>query len=312
MVRDHSGSIKRKELINWLRKIEQGQVMQQLLDNDVLKSFVAIAEHGSFTRAARQVHRTPSAISMQIKRLEETVGKTLFVRDSKQVRLTADGEILLSYGRRLLKLNEEAMQQFLSPALEGRVGFGTSDDVGTRILPRLLAQFSRSYPAVQVDVVVGSSRTNFQKVNYGDLDMALVVVGNEGQQTRGEIVHSEPLVWAGLEGGIALHQSPLPVALAYQGCVWRWMAMESLDKANIPYRVAYTCEHSSGQEAAMLADFAVAPFPLGLVRPPLRKLGDDRLPEMGNYQIALVRGKANPINDALAAFVKEAFANFNA
>lgn len=285
--------------------------MQPLLDNDLLKSFVAIAENGSFTRAAKQVHRTPSAISMQIKRLEETVGKSLFVRDAKQVRLTAEGEVLLSYGRRLLKLNEEAMQQFFSPKLEGRVGFGTSDDVGTRILPRLLAQFSRSYPAVQIDVVVGSSKTNFQKVDSGELDMALVVVGNEGQQSRGEIVHSEPLVWTGLEGGIAIHQSPLPVALAYQGCVWRWMAMRSLDKADTPYRVAYTCEHSGGQEAAMLADLAVAPFPLGLVKAPLRKLADDRLPEMGNYQIALVRGDANPINNALAAYVKEAFADVN-
>lgn len=284
----------------------------QLLDNEVLKSFVAIAEQGSFTRAARQVHRTPSALSMQIKRLEETVGKTLFVRDARQVRLTAEGEVLLSYGRRLLKLNEEAMQQFFSPALAGRVGFGTSDDVGTRILPRLLAQFSRSYPAVQIDVVVGSSRSNRRKVDAGDLDMALVVVGNEGQESRGEIVHSEPLVWTGRDGGIAVHQTPLPVAVANPGCVWRWMAMGSLDKADIPYRVAYTCEHSSGQEAAMLADLAVAPFPLGLVKPPLRKLSDDRLPEMGNYQIALVRSDATPINDALAAYVKEAFADFNA
>lgn len=283
----------------------------QLLDNEVLRSFVAIAEQGSFTRAAQQVHRTPSAVSMQIKRLETNVGKSLFVRDAKQVRLTADGEVLLSYGRRLLKLNEEAMRQFHSPVLEGRVGFGTSDDVGTRILPRLLAQFSRSYPAVQIDVVVGTSRTNLQKVDSGELDMALVVVGNEGQQSRGEIVHSEPLVWTGREGGIAIHQSPLPVAVANQGCVWRWMAIRSLDKAGIPYRIAYTCEHSSGQEGAMLADLAVAPFPLGLVRAPLRKLGDDRLPEMGNYQIALVRGDANPINDELATYVKEAFTNLN-
>lgn len=284
----------------------------ELLDNDVLKSFVAIAEHGSFTRAARQVHRTPSAISMQIKRLEASVGKTLFVRDTKQVRLTAEGEVLLSYGRRLLKLNEEALQQFRSPTLEGRVGFGTSGDVGTRILPRLLAQFARSYPAVQVDVVVGTSKSNLQRVDSGELDMALVVVGDEGQESRGEIVHTEPLVWTCREGGIASHQTPLPVAVANQGCIWRWMAMGSLDKADIPYRIAYTCEHSSGQEAAMLADLAVAPFPLGLVKAPLRKLSDDRLPEMGNYQIALVRSDANPINDALAAYVKEAFTDFNA
>lgn len=279
----------------------------QLLENDVLRTFVAIAEQGSFTRAAKQVHRTPSAISMQIKRLEEMVGKTLFVRDARQVRLTSEGEVLLSYGRRMLRLNEEAMQQFFSPELEGRVGFGTSDDVGTRILPRLLAQFSRSYPAVQIDVVVGGSKTNLRRVDAGELDMALIVVGNEGQEPRGEVVHTEPLVWTGREGGIAAHKSPLPVALADQGCVWRWMALGALDGAGIPYRIAYTCEHSSGQEAAMLADLAVAPFPLSLVRQPLKKVNDDTLPDMGEYQIALVRGKSNPINDALASYVKEAF-----
>ena len=284
----------------------------QLLDNDVLRTFVAIAESGSFTKAAKHVHRTPSAISMQIKRLEETVGKSLFFRDARHVSLTAEGEVLLSYGRRLLKLNEEAMQQFLSPTLEGRVGFGTSDDIGTRILPNLLAQFSRSYPAIQIDVVVDNSITNQRRVESGELDMALVVVGNEGQEPiRGEIVHSEPLVWAGREGGIAAHQSPLPVALAPQGCVWRWMTVGALDRAGVRYRVAYTCEHSAGQEAAMLADLAVAAFPLSLVRAPLRKVSDEILPELGNYQIALVRGKTSPISDALASFVKDAFADFN-
>ncbi|MDI9245392.1 LysR substrate-binding domain-containing protein [Marinobacter sp. CHS3-4] len=283
----------------------------QLLDNDVLRTFVAIAESGSFTRAAKQVHRTPSAISMQIKRLEDTVGKALFIRDARHVQLTSEGEVLLSYGRRLLKLNEEAMEQFLSPTLEGRVGFGTSDDVGTRILPSLLAQFSRTYPAVQIDVMVDSSRTNLKRVDSGELDMALIVNGNEGQNARGEVVHSEPLVWVGREGGIAAHQSPLPIALAPTGCVWRRMATKALDQENISYRIAYTCEHSTGQEAAMIADLAIAAFPLGLVRSPLRKITDSSLPDLGDYQISLVRGQSNPITDALASYVREAFADFN-
>jgi len=283
----------------------------QLLDNDVLRTFVAIAESGSFTRAAKQVHRTPSAISMQIKRLEDTVGKSLFIRDARHVQLTAEGEVLLSYGRRLLKLNEEAMQQFISPTLKGRVGFGTSDDVGTRILPSLLAQFSRTYPAVQIDVRVDSSKSNLKRVDSGELDMALVVHGNEGQDPRGEVVHSEPLVWVGREGGIAAHQTPLPIALATKGCVWRRMATRALDQESMPYRIAYTCEHSTGQEAAMIADLAIAAFPLGLVRSPLRKIMDENLPELGDYQIALVRGEGNPITDALASYVKDAFADFN-
>ncbi|HCA11269.1 MAG TPA: LysR family transcriptional regulator, partial [Marinobacter adhaerens] len=134
-----------------------------LLDNDVLRSFVAIAESGTFTSAAKVVHRTPSALSMQIKQLEKNLGKTLFIREPRHVTLTAEGEVLLDYSRRLLRLNEEAVQHFLSPTLEGKVGIGTSDDVGTRILPEVLAEFARSYPAVLVDVVVGSSKQNLAR-----------------------------------------------------------------------------------------------------------------------------------------------------
>ncbi|MFY0989591.1 LysR substrate-binding domain-containing protein [Halomonas sp. C05BenzN] len=279
-----------------------------LLDTDVLRTFVAIAESGSFTRAARQVFRTPSALSMQIKRLEETLGQTLFVREARQVRLTPEGEVLLGYGRRLLKLNEEAVTQFLAPSLEGRVSIGTTDDVGTRILPGVLARFARSHPAVQVEVVVGGSTGILARLDAGELDLVLVTSGNPGQPVRGEIVHSEPLVWAGREGGIAAQRSPLPVALAHHGCAWRGMALDALDRAGVSYRIAYTCEHSAGQEAAMLADLAVSPFPLTLVRPPLRRIDRALLPPLGDYQLELVkRGGAGEASEALVGHVIEAF-----
>ncbi|WP_104202889.1 LysR family transcriptional regulator [Billgrantia saliphila] len=283
-----------------------------LLDSDVLRTFVAIAECGSFTRAARQVFRTPSALSMQIKRLEETLGQALFVREARQVRLTPEGEVLLGYGRRLLKLNEEAVTQFLAPKLEGRVAFGTTDDVGTRILPSVLAQFARSHPAVQVDVVVGSSREMLARLDAGELDLVLLTAGNPGQEPRGEIVHSEPLVWVGREGGIAAQRSPLPVALAHQGCAWRGMALDALGRAGVSYRIAYSCEHCAGQEAAMLADLAVAPFPVSLVRPPLRRIDPSLLPPLGEYQLAIVkRGGIGQACEALAGHVMAAFGDLS-
>ncbi|KMQ75927.1 LysR family transcriptional regulator [Marinobacter subterrani] len=278
-----------------------------LLDNEVLRSFVAIAECGTFTSAARVVHRTPSALSMQIKQLEKNLGKTLFIREPRRVTLTADGEILLDYGRRLLRLNEEAVQHFISPILEGKVGIGTSDDVGTRILPEVLAEFARSYPAVLVDVVVGSSKQNLARLDAGQLDMTLVTVADEGAVTRGEVVHEEPLVWAGREGASAYLRSPLPIAMAHEDCAWRRMTLRALDTAGIAYRIAYTCEHCSGQEAAMLADLAVAPFPKSLVRPPLKEIAGDSLPEIGVYHLALVRRGSDPLTDALASHVKGAF-----
>lgn len=278
-----------------------------LLDTDVLKTFVTIAECGSFTRAAMQVHRTPAALSLQIKRLEEMIGKTVFLRQPRQVRLTAEGETLLGYSRRLLRLNEEAIQQFLAPSITGRISFGTTDDIGTRLLPWVLAHFSRSFPSVQVDVTITSSREILDRLDSGNLDMALVIIGNEGQEMRGEIVHTEPLAWAGREGGIAFEKSPLPLAIANQGCVWRRVALSALDNAGMPYRIAYNCENSAAQEAAMLADLAVTPFPASLIRPPLKKLDKEGLPELAEYQISLVRNAYNPETDALAAHIKSAF-----
>ncbi|HAD62704.1 MAG TPA: LysR family transcriptional regulator [Alcanivorax sp.] len=281
-----------------------------LLDTDTLRTFVAIAENGSFTRAAHQVFRTPSALSMQIKRLEETLGQSLFIREARRVSLTPEGEVLLGYGRRLLKLNEEAVGRFLAPSLEGSVRLGTPDDVGTRVLPQVLTRFARSHPAVQVNVNAGRSIDLLKRLDDGELDLALVTLGHSDLSAkRGEVVHTEPLVWAGRDGGVAVQRSPLPLSLANHGCAWREMALGALDKAEISYRVAYNSEHCAGQEAAMLADLAVAPFPASLVQPPLRVLGPENgLPALGDYQIALVRRDGSgPAAEALAEQVVQTF-----
>jgi len=280
-----------------------------LLDNDVLRTFVTIAECGTFTAAARIVHRTPSALSMQIKQLEQKLGKCLFIREPRRVRLTTEGEALLDYSRRLLQLNEEAIQYFLAPTLEGKVGIGTSDDIGTRILPEVLSQFARSYPAVLVNVVVGSSKQNLERLDAGELDMVLVTVSDEVREIRGEVVHEEPLVWAGHEESSAFLRSPVPLAVAHEGCAWRRMTLRALDRLGTPYRIAYTCENCSGQEAALMADLAIAPFPRSLVQAPLKEITNPNLPEIGSYQLALVRRGSNPVNDALASHVKDAFVN---
>ncbi len=281
-----------------------------LLESDVLKTFVGIAESGSFTRTAAQVYRTTAAVSMQIKRLEETLGRTLFVREARRVRLTPEGEMLLGYARRLLKLNEEAVAQFLAPALAGRIGFGSPTDLGSRVLPGVLSMFARSHPAVQVDVAVGRSADLIEKLDAGELDLILINAGNDGQDdSRGEIIYSEALVWAGREGGLAVQRSPLPLALAYPGCAWRRTALDALDRLDLPYRIAYSCEQCAGQESAMIADLAVAPFPRSLVRPPLRRLGEEHgLPPLGDYHIKLLRGSNR--GDAAAALAAQVLLAF--
>lgn len=284
-----------------------------LLESDVLRTFVAIAESGSFTRAAGQIYRSTSAVSMQIKRLEETLGRSLFIREARQVRLTPAGEILLGYARRLLKLNEEAVAQFLQPALQGRVRFGTPADVGTRILPGLLALFARSHPGVEVEVSVARGIDMIERIDAGELDLALITTGNLGQDdSRGEPIHSEPLVWAGRSGGVAALRTPLPLALASPDCAWRRQALDALDRIGRGYRIAYSSEQSSGQEAAMIADLAIAPYPASLVRPPLQQLdGQYGLPQLGDYRINLLRGSnRSDAVEVLAAQVIAAFAEY--
>ncbi len=276
----------------------------------MLRTFVAIAETASFSRAARQVFRTTSAVSMQIKKLEEMLGQPLFLREARRVTLTPAGETLLRYSRRLLKLNDEAVSEFLKPSLAGTVRFGTPDDIGTRILPGVLADFARSYPAVEVDVVVSSSQTLLKRLDDGELDLVLITAGSADDKTAdGTVVHTEPLVWAERDGGTALERHPLPIAFASPGCAWRSTALAALDRAGLTYRIAYTSEHCAGQQAAMEADLAIAPFPLGLIRKPIRQVATSAgLPSLGHYQIEMRSGAhRNEVVEALSGYVVRAF-----
>ena len=290
------------------------QSAMPLLEMDVLRTFVSIAESGSFTRTAAQIFRTTSAVSMQIKRLENTLGCALFSREARRVALTAEGERLLSYARRLLTLNEEAVGAFIKPSLSGQVRFGAPADIGTHILPGLLSLFARTHPGIEVNVSVGRSVDMIQRIDAGELDVALISVGNLGQDdTRGEIVHREPLVWAGRAGGVAMRRNPLPLALASAECAWRRQALDALDRVGRRYRIAYSSEQCAGQEAAMVADLAVAPYPLSLVRPPLRRLDEDAdLPTLGEYQIKLLSAAqcSEPVK-VLSQHVVAAFAAYH-
>lgn len=226
------------------------------------------------------------------------------------MQLTAEGELLLGYARRLLKLNEEAVARFLTPTLTGRVRFGTPNDIGDRVLPSVLTLFACSHPAVEVEVNVGRSVDLVAKLDAGELDLTLINAGNDGlDDARGEVIYSQELVWAVRDGGLAMQRSPLPLALANPGCSWRRTALDALDRQGLAYRIAYSCEQCAGQEAAMTADLAIAPFPRSLVKPPLRRLGAEQgLPALGEYHIKLILGhQHNDTVEALARQMVQAF-----
>src|SRR5919204_3936928 len=150
------------------------EIMTALIDIDQLRTFIAIAETGSFTKAADIVHKTQSAVSMQMKRLEERLDKPIFARDGRASKLTEDGERLLDYARRIVKLNVEALAAFSDAELTGRVRLGVPDDYADRYLPEIMARFSRVYPSVELTVICEPTIELFQRIEANELDLAIV------------------------------------------------------------------------------------------------------------------------------------------
>jgi len=282
------------------------------LELDLLRTLVAIAETGSFNRAARAVFRTPSAVSMQMKKLEEQVARPLFAKDGRSVILTPDGEALVGYGRRILSLADEAMQRFRAPQIEGRIRLGIPDDYASQFLPDILASFSASHPNVEVDVFCQQSPDLLEHLEESRIDIALV---SSGHGQNGKPVHREALVWAGLRHGCAHERMPLPLAVSYIGCCWRKQALAALDRAGIAHRVRYTSRHYLGQLSAVLGGLAIAPFPISTVKGDLKIFGEESgLPPIGHFDIELMRarGASGPLFDALETHIVNNFRGYDA
>jgi DNA-binding transcriptional LysR family regulator len=280
------------------------------LEIDLLRTLVAIVSTGSFNRAAKAVFRTPSAVSMQMKKLEDVVGKPIFAKDGRGVALTADGDELLGFARRMLQLNDEALSRFRCQKTEGVVRLGTPDDYATGFLPRILARFAATHPLVQVDVTCKPSSELVAMVDGGEIDVGLMSVGATcGVPNTGDIVHRERLVWAGLRHGQAHTRRPLPIAASGRTCCWRAMATEKLDKAGIPYRIAYSSAHYVGQVAAVLADLAVAPLPKSVLDGDIIPVDDRSLPAIGYYEIQIRTSPmaSGPALEALASHIRQSF-----
>jgi len=276
-----------------------------LLDLDVLRTFVAIAETGSFTGAANAVFRTPSAVSMQIKKLEETLRCSVFTRDARSVTLTTDGEMLMGYARRMLAINREAVSKFIVPDVSGVVRLGSPDDYGERVLPNVLKRFAQSHPSVAVDVTIDQSSNLKRRLADRELDITLFTACRN-IPADAEILLTEPIVWGGAKGGCAHMKKPLPVSVWEEGCAWRADALEQLGRAGVEYRIAYMSAHTAGQRSAILADLAVAPLPRSFIGEDIVALGPDHgLPALSNYNLCMiVAADASPPVRAAAEHIR--------
>ena len=264
-----------------------------LLELGLLRTLVAIAETGNFSAAAASVYRTPSAVSMQVKKIEELVGRPVFTRDSRSVTVTPEGELLLEHGRRLLNMNQEIMQRFMLPDVAGVVRLGATDDVAERHLPEVLRRFATTHCCVTIDVVVDSSSQLKQRVRKGELDLALVTCNPKTKlKSDMEIVFRERLTWAGARNGIAYEKTPLPISVWEEGCSWRDAALDGLQSKGIDYRIAFMSAHISGQRAAILADLAIAPIPASCcVNGIIELTGKTDLPVLDEYAMAMIVAK---------------------
>src|SRR5499433_869357 len=214
------------------RRSAKDIVMTALLDVDQLRTFIAIVETGSFTRAADTVHKTQSAVSMQMKRLEERLARPIFTRDGRASKLTEDGERLLDFARRIVKLNVEAVTAFSDAELSGRVRLGVPDDYADRYLPEIMARFSHSYPAVELSVICEPSVDLLERIDTNEIDLAIVT--NCESKRASEIFRRERLLWVTSNRHSTHIEERVPLALGRPTCVWRRTAIERLEAIGRP------------------------------------------------------------------------------
>lgn len=276
------------------------------IDTELLRTFVAIADQGGFTRAGEVVNRTQSAVSMQMKRLEEdVVQRALFQRDGRTLSLTAEGQVLLGYARRILKLHSEVFNTLREPHMVGVVKIGSPDDYVMRFLPGILSQFARAYPLIQVEVHCEPSEQLLQRQ-----DLDLTIVTRRPGTEIGQLLRQERLVWTEAIGFAPHDQTPLPLAMFNTHCFCRDWACNALDAIERDYRIAYSSSSMAAIMAVVSAGLAVTAQLQSLITPELRVLGEaEQLPQLPTASIVLLRNPTtpSPITECMAEYIAEGF-----
>lgn len=263
-------------------------------DLDVLRSFVTGVEQGSFARAADRLGRSTSAISAQLKKLEEQAGAPVLRKSGRGLALTETGEIMLGYARRLIDLNDEAAAALRGADLAGQISLGLQQDFGENLLTEVLGRFARAHPRVRIEVRIDRNADLIAAVAAGRLDLALAWQASEAMPfvtSLGEI----PLRWIGPAAGFLSwnRNEPLPLVMLDCPCLMRSAATEALDNAGIPWRIAFTSASLSGIWAAVKAGLGLSVrtgfgLPDGVETLPPGQAG---LPALGGLGLGLYRGE---------------------
>ena len=255
------------------------------LDMTALRSFVAVADHGGVTRAAGVLNFTQSAVSMQLKRLEDMLGVELLDRSARRIALTPSGEQLLGYARRIIDMNDEAMSRLTSEVFEGEVVIGVPHDIVYPVVPRVLHRFNTEFPRMKVQLI--SAYTSKLKTDFarGLIDVILTTEANP--DPAAEVLDIRPMAWIGAPGGNAWRQRPLRYASA-RTCIFRSDVIRALEEAGIDWESAVETEQDRTVEATISADLAVCAMIEGTEPPQLTLVEHGgELPTLGMQKICM-------------------------
>ncbi len=277
------------------------------LDITALRSFVAVADSGGVTRAAGFLNLTQSAVSMQLKRLEDSLGLELMDRTGRRTALSASGEQLLGYARKILALNDEVYGRLTHNAFEGEIVLGVPHDIVYPAIPPVLQRFNADFPRVKVQLVASYTRVLKEQFARGECDMILTT--EDQCDAGGETLATLPLVWVGGQGGHAWKQRPLRLAFEYR-CFFRNRVQEALNRAGIAWEMAVESEQTRPIEASVSADLAVHAMIEGTEPPHCEIIQHGgALPDLGGININFYHDDTGKgaMSDELAALVRQAF-----
>lgn len=275
------------------------------LDLTSLRSFVAVADSGGVTKAAGHLNLTQSAVSMQLKRLEEALNVKLLDRANRAVTPTAEGEHLLSYARRMLSLNDEVWGRLTAHEFEGEIKLGVPHDIIYPYIPPILRSFAQEFPRMQIKLISAPTTELREMFDRGACDMILTTEDHPGP--GGEVLVKLPLVWVGADGGQAWKQRPLPVAFCSR-CIFRKDVLRKLDAAQFEWNMVVDSDLDNAVEAVVNADLAVHAAVAGYSAHQITPIPDQAaLPDPGHTQIILYARANDVVGDGLSQMIRQAY-----
>ncbi len=272
------------------------------IDTITLQCFIAVAETASFTKAAERVGRTQSAISQQISKLENILNKQIVVR-GKNIVLTNEGEIFLSYARQIYALHREALDRFVQPDLEGEVHFGVPENFANFYLAEILADFSHTHPLVLLNIECDLTLNLFDKFKRKELDIVLVKMNRPEDFPNGVDVWSEPLKWIG-DSSLIRDNKPIPLVLSPQPCVYRAAAIDTLERMGKPWRIVFSSTSYASMVAAVKAGMGITVMPSTMIPDELQIINIKDFPLLPETHVSLLKQKSdNSVINTLESFV---------